>query len=106
MFRPLLALAATAFVAAPAAAATYSAKTQAPAAAKIAARDVLWACGSTACTGSTDKSRPVVICQGLAKQAGRIESFAVKGREIAPDELARCNASARGDKDQALANAR
>ena len=106
MIRPLIALAASALVAVPATAATYTAKTSTQAPAKIAARDILWTCGSGACTGSTQNSRPVVLCQGLAKQAGRIESFAVDGREMAAADLDRCNASARGDKNQTLANAR
>jgi hypothetical protein len=106
MIRPLIALAACSLVAFPAGAATYSAKTSTQAPAKIAARDILWNCDSGACTGSTQNSRPVVLCQGLAKQAGRIESFVVDGREIAAADLDRCNASARADKTQTLANAR
>ena len=106
MLRPLLAVSAIALVAAPAAAATYSATTSASAPAKIAARDILWTCASGACTGATQNSRPLVLCQGLAKQAGRIESFGVNGRPIGADELARCNASARrGDRNSAVANA-
>lgn len=105
MLRPLLAIASLAFAAAPVAAATYSAKPAQPASARIAAADILWTCGSAGCAGSTDNSRPVVLCEGLAKQAGRIESFTVNGRELAADELARCNASAR-QAGQTLANAR
>lgn len=106
MLRPLLAIASLALATAPAAAATYSAKPAQPASARIAAANILWTCGSDACVGSTDNSRPVVLCQGLAKQAGRIESFAVNGREMAADDLARCNASARQTIGQTLANAR
>ncbi|HET8534945.1 MAG TPA: hypothetical protein VFL74_05285 [Sphingomicrobium sp.] len=106
MFRPLFALSALAVAASPAAAATYSAKTSAPAPAeRIASRDILWTCASGACTGSTANSRPVVLCEGLAKKAGRIDSFLVDGREIPADELRRCNASAR-ETGSALANAR
>jgi hypothetical protein len=106
MLRPLLALAGLAFAAVPAAAATYSAKPAAPLSARIAANDILWNCGSDSCVGSTENSRPVVLCQGLAKQAGRIDSFTVNGRELAADELARCNASARQTTERTLANAR
>lgn len=106
MFRPLFALAALAVAAPPAAAATYSAKTTAPAPAeRIAARDILWTCASGACMGSTVNSRPVVLCEALAKKAGRIDSFRVDGKEISADELQRCNASAR-ETGSALANAR
>jgi hypothetical protein len=106
MLRQLLALASLAFAAAPAAAATYSAKPAAPASARIAANDILWTCGSGSCVGSTENSRPVVLCQGLAKQAGRIDSFTVNGRELAADDLARCNAAARRTSNETLANAR
>jgi hypothetical protein len=106
MLRSILALSA-ALAASPALAATYSAKPASPAKAeRIAVRDLVWACGLESCIGSTKNSRPLVICQGLAKQAGRIESFAVDGRPIAPAELERCNASARSASDSALANAR
>jgi hypothetical protein len=103
MIRPLLALAGIALVAGPSAAATYSATPAVPASGKFAARDILWACDSGTCAGSTDNSRPLVLCQGLAKQAGRIEKFAVNGREIDGAELDRCNASARAGASSALA---
>lgn len=106
MLRPLLALVAVGLAASPAVAATYSAKPFAPAPAeRIAARDILWTCASGACTGSTVNSRAIVLCEGLAKKAGRLDSFAVDGREIAAADLQRCNASAR-ETSSALANAR
>ena len=106
MVRPLFALAAFGLAASPAAAATYSARTAAPAPAeRIAARDILWTCGSGACTGSTANSRAVVLCEGLAKKAGRLDSFTVDGREIPAGDLQRCNASAR-ETSSAIANAR
>ena len=107
MLRPIAAFSALAFLAAPAAAATYSATTSSTAPAKVAARDVLWTCASGTCSGSTQNSRPLVLCQGLAKQAGPIESFTVNGRAISSGELQRCNASARhADRTSAVANAR
>ena len=107
MLRPILALSALAFAAAPAAAATYSAKPAAPVSeSRIIARSIVWACGPEACVGSSEHSRPLVLCQGLAKKAGRIDSFVVNGRAIAPAELERCNAFARPSDDPALANAR
>ncbi len=106
MFRPVFVLAAFALAASPAAAATYSAKTSTPAPTdRIAARDILWTCASGACTGSTLNSRPVVLCEGLAKKAGKIDSFLVDGREISAADLQRCNASAH-QANAALANAR
>lgn len=88
--------AAAAFVGAPAAAATYSAKpaTQ-PEASRIIARDISWTCGPDACQGSTAESRPVVLCQGLAKRAGHLASFVANGRAFGDAELAKCNLSAK-----------
>ena len=107
MFRSALTLAAVAMLAAPAAAATYSAKlaTQSQTG-RIAVSDLLWTCGEQGCVGSTKTSRPLVLCQGLAKKAGRIDSFTVDGRDIAAAELERCNASARASTPQAAATAR
>lgn len=94
-------------VAAPASAATYSGK---PAAAiaetRIVARDIVWTCGPAACQGSTQESRPQVLCQSLAKKAGRLESFAVNGRAFAEAELAKCNAVAPQGSQPALAEAK
>lgn len=107
MLRPFLSIAALAFIAAPAAAATYNARPATPAPAeRIAARDILWTCASGTCTGSTLNSRPLVLCQALAKKTGPIDSFTVDGRAIAAEELARCNASAKANGNEAVAQAR
>lgn len=95
--RLFLAAATLALVPAVASAASYSAKPAAPVAShKIITRDISWACGTDSCLGSTDQSRPVVLCQDLAKKAGRIEAFTVNGRALAAEELAKCNTAARG----------
>jgi hypothetical protein len=95
MLRPLLAVGFAALVAAPAAAATYSAVPEAPVGvSRIVARDVLWTCGAGGCTGATPNGRPLIVCQSLAKKTGRIERFLVDGRELPGPELERCNASA------------
>ena len=44
-----------------------------------------------------------MLCQALAKQAGRIESFAVDGRAIGEADLGKCNASAKAEPNKALA---
>ena len=103
MYRPLIVIAATVFAAAPAAAATYSARLIAPATQRFIARDIVWNCGPAACQGATDESRPAVLCQSLAKRAGRIESFIVDGRAFGSAELGRCNAAAKGAPAEALA---
>ena len=98
-----LALAAIALTTAPAFAGNYSAKPVAPASGRIIGRDIVWRCGPDACQGSTAESRPAIICQSLARQAGRIESFIADGRAFTPAELDKCNASAKGQKASALA---
>ena len=103
MFRPLFALSAAALAVAPAGAATYSARPVVPTTERFIARDITWACGPAACQGASDQSRPVVLCQSLAKRAGRIESFAVDGRPFAPAELEKCNSAAKAAANPALA---
>lgn len=94
---------AAAMIAAPGMSATYAAKPSAPAAGKIIGRDISWACGTSGCMGSTEASRPVVLCQDLAKRAGAIDSFVVDGRAISAEDLAKCNKSAKGGAPAALA---
>jgi len=91
-----LIVAAAAFVGAPAAAATYSAKPAVqPEQSRIIARDISWTCGPDACQGRTAESRPAVLCQGLAKRAGQLTSFVANGRPFGDAELAKCNLSAK-----------
>ena len=82
-------------LAAPGLASTYSATLASPGSSRVIAPDIAWTCAATACHGATDESRPLVLCQSLAKRAGRIESFLVDGRAMAPSELDRCNAAAK-----------
>ena len=103
MLRFGLAVSTLVFVAAPAAAATYSAKLTAPTSGRFVARDIVWNCGPAACQGATDESRPAVLCQSLAKRAGRVDSFVVDGRAFTAAELERCNASAKAPKTSELA---
>ena len=103
MLRPLYALSALALTATPALGATYSAKPAVPTSERIVSSDIVWRCGPDACEGTTAESRPVVLCQSLAKRAGRIESFVVDGRAFSAAELGKCNASAKGDQASALA---
>jgi hypothetical protein len=88
---------------APAAAATYSATLASPADGRLVGRDIVWSCGAAACQGATQESRPAVLCQLLAKRAGRVEAFLVDGRAFTASELERCNASAKSEPNKALA---
>jgi hypothetical protein len=103
MLRLALSLSAIALAAAPAAAANYSAKLAAPTSERFIARDIIWTCGAAACQGATNESRPTVLCQSLAKRAGRVDSFLVDGRAFSEAELQRCNASAKAKPASALA---
>ena len=103
MLRSVLVLSALGVIAAPAAAASYSARLAVPTTQRFIARDITWICGLDACQGSTQESRPVVLCQSLAKRAGKVESFLVDGRAFAVAELGQCNASAKADASKALA---
>ena len=103
MLRSVSLLLGLAIAAAPAAAANYSATLTAPASGRFIARDITWNCGTAACQGATDESRPLVLCQSLAKRAGRIETFLVDGRAFTPAELERCNASAKAQPAHSLA---
>jgi hypothetical protein len=104
-FAALIVAAAT-IASTPAVAATYSAKPAVvPAASRIIAGDISWNCGPDACKGSTEESRPAVLCQGLAKRAGPLTSFVANGRAFGAAELAKCNASAKGGASARLAKA-
>ena len=103
MIRPALLLCALGAIAAPGAAASYSAKLAVPTTQRFIARDITWTCGADACQGSTEESRPVVLCQSLAKRAGKVDSFLVDGRAFAAPELDQCNASAKARVSKALA---
>lgn len=90
----------------PATAGNYSAKPLVqPEASRIIARDINWVCGPAACLGHSEESRPAVLCQDLAKRAGRLESFVANGRGFSSAELAKCNASAKGGAPATTATA-
>ena len=99
-------IAAASFLAAPAFAATYSARpVAAPAPAKIIGKDISWARDGDSYRGSTEASRPLILCQDLAKRAGRIESFVADGAALPADQLAKCNTAAKDGAPAELAKA-
>jgi hypothetical protein len=95
MLRPILAISSLLAAAAPVSAANYSATLSVPTSQRLLARDIVWSCGAAACQGATDESRPLVLCQSLAKRAGKVDSFVADGRAFTPAELERCNAFAK-----------
>lgn len=62
---------------------------------RIIGRDIIWRCGPDSCAGATESSRPLVLCQGLAKKAGRIDKFVADGRALSAADLAACNVAAK-----------
>ena len=103
MLRPVLILSLIA-AAAPATASSYSAKLISPTNGRIVARDISWSCGAGACQGATDQSRPAVLCEALAKRAGKLDSFAVDGRAFSAAQLDKCNAAAKAEPNRAVAD--
>ena len=101
MVRRLLILSVMSAIAVPAGAASYSAKLSAPTSGHIVARDINWACAGNNCQGATQESRPAVLCQALAKKAGKVEGFLVDGRAFSDAELGQCNASIKADTGKA-----
>ena len=103
MIRSIFAFSALALTATAADASSYSAKPAAPTTERFITRDITSNSTEAACLGATQESRPLVLCQSLAKRAGRLESFAVDGRALAAADLDRCNASAKAQGSKALA---
>jgi len=90
-------IAATALFAVPAVAGTYTATPASPSAATmVVARDIAWTYAGGTYTGRTAESRPLVLCQGLAKKVGRLNAFTADGRAFSADELTKCNGLASG----------
>ena len=97
---------AAALLAAPALAGTYTATPVAKAAPGevVVVRDMAWSFRGGAFFGRTEESRPIVLCQGLAKKVGRLASFTVDGRPLGASELSKCNGDAPGSQQVANAN--
>jgi hypothetical protein len=94
-------------IAAPASAATYSGKpVTVGTEAKFVGRDIVWTLAGGSYQGHTDESRPLVVCQSLAKRAGQLASFTVNGQALAEADLAKCNAVAPQAPAPALAEAK
>lgn len=98
-----LTLAALLALPAAASAGTYTATPSSAADGRVITRTASWTCGGAACTATSSASRPLVLCQGLAKKVGALSAFTADGRALAAEELAKCNAMARGSAADAPA---
>jgi hypothetical protein len=54
---------------------------------------VLWKCTRDRCVAPAGGSRPVLVCERVAKTFGPIVSFSSPAGELSADELTRCNAA-------------
>ena len=103
MLRAILTASAFLLAAAPAAASTYSATLASPSNQRIIARDIVWNCATGTCQGATDESRPAVICQNLARTAGKVGSFLADGRAFSAPEIDKCNTAAKAGTSGSVA---
>lgn len=58
---------------------------------KFVARGIVWSCEGTNCIGARGTSRPLLMCAGLAREAGEVKSFIADGKALEAEDLARCN---------------
>jgi hypothetical protein len=94
MFRT--AFAALALIAAPAFAAPHFQAEPAakPQQTRFVAKDVVWRCGESGCTGAKSNSRSAIVCAALAKEIGPLRSFSAGGEAMTSGDLDKCNARA------------
>ena len=73
-------------------AAFYTAELAAPAAERTnIIGGVAWQCQGTNCAAAKSNSRPLVVCQRVARELGEVTGFTAKGKALADKDLARCN---------------
>lgn len=52
---------------------------------------VLWKCAGASCAAPADGSRPILVCQRVAKTFGPIARFTSPAGELSSEDLSRCN---------------
>lgn len=52
---------------------------------------VLWKCAGGQCTAASEGSRPLLVCQRVAKTFGQVARFSSPAGELSSEELSRCN---------------
>jgi len=53
-------------------------------------RGTAWACKGNVCVANKGTSRPVIMCQRLAKKMGDVATFTVEGEALEGKKLAKC----------------
>lgn len=71
----------------------YSARLAAPLAApkQTIINEALWKCAGDACTAPGGGSRPVLVCQQVARKFGEVAAFTSPMGTMSAEELAKCN---------------
>ena len=54
--------------------------------------EVLWKCSGDRCSATDAGSRPVVMCQRVARRFGEVAEFRSGPEALAAEDLAKCNA--------------
>jgi len=52
---------------------------------------VLWKCAGEHCAAPAEGSRPMLVCQRVARTFGEVARFATPAGELSSEELSRCN---------------
>lgn len=52
---------------------------------------VLWKCQGERCAAASDGSRPLLVCQRVAKAFGQIARFSTPAGELSSEDISRCN---------------
>lgn len=60
--------------------------------------DVLWTCKDQSCSTGHAGSKPLILCEKIARRIGRLTSFAVGTVPFDDDALAKCNMHARSTR--------
>lgn len=69
---------------------------------RLIVRDAPWRCDANGCVSSVKAaSRAAHMCESLVKKIGAVTSFRAGDAEFAADELAKCNARAKGARTMA-----
>jgi len=80
--------------AAPGTPAGHSATLESPVSAdNLTAHGLLWRCAGAQCVATASNSRPVVVCQALAREAGPMIAFSAGGELLSAEQMARCNSA-------------
>ncbi|MEN3747275.1 hypothetical protein TPR58_08845 [Sphingomonas sp. HF-S3] len=67
----------------------------APAKSSVVTRSTIWRCTETTCIAPKATARDAIMCELVAREVGKLASFAVKGEAFDAASLDKCNARAK-----------